>query len=109
MRNTVKNFVVKYLLDILQGKCEDTKIYNVRLFWHGEFGPIPQCFLHVMSKKGDEVVDFEDYMTHMDHKEWFNAMVEDITNVVMELVDPDEVDKVDIVVDEMKSIYFNIK
>lgn len=109
MKQTVKNYVVKNLLQFMQGKETDNRIGNVRIFWHGEFGPVSQCFVHLESENGDEVVDFEEYMTGMDHKEWFDALAEDITNVILDLLVPDEKMKMDSIMDNIKNLYFNIK
>ena len=105
MDRIVRNYVVKNLLAYLQGKETEDRISNVRLFWHGEFGPIAQSFVHIKSLKGEYVVDFEDYMTKADHASWFNDLVNDITSVVMEMIEPDEDMKMNLIVEDIKEQY----
>lgn len=105
MEKIVRNYVVKNLLAYLQGKETEDRISNVILFWHGEFGPIAQSFVHIKSHKGDYVVDFEDYMTKADHSCWFDELVNDISNVVMEMIEPDEVMKMNLIVENIKEQY----
>lgn len=98
MREIIRKQVEMSVMNFLMGKKDETRISNVLLFWHGEFGPVTEAFVNICRIKEDGkvyegafdsmTVNLDDYLLHDHYKKWFKNLVDDITTLVMDMVDP---------------------
>ena len=110
MKELIRKQVEMSVMDFIRGEDHVTKINNVYLCWHGEFGPLSEGFVNIVKTQKDGkvyeggesfVVDLEEYVTKYHYKRWYNDLVNDITDLVMEMTDPDAVMSMDNLLKDM--------
>ena len=111
IEKAVQNSILEFILGV-----NDTIIGNVSLCWHGECGSFSEASVVICNKEEDgrfhEVngvwIDLEEYVTKYKHSRWFKELTKDILEEVMERYEPDETDRLEDMLEEMRHRSFDI-
>ena len=116
MRQIIRNTVEDSVIGFLQGKVNDTLINNVMLCWHGEVLSLSEANLVIVKRSDDGmfretegwVLYLKPYITKMKYSVWFKSLVDDITDEVMKIIEPDNEMKLDLLLEEIRHKTFDI-